>query len=134
MDGTNVNGGNADRAHENLNLKTENMPDLQEIIKVETTTIMDGQEVNGDIKNSLKKGTEFNARKKFYNSSNIIESDTTLNTKGRKRKLSEPDDSSEDSMGFNGFDLQENNEMEPANHVLKKLIGIKDYYYILLKM
>lgn len=123
MDGTNVNGGNADRAHENPNLETDNMPDLREIIKVETATIMDGQEVNGDIKSSLKKGTEFNARKKLYNSSSIIESDTILNTKGRKRKLSEPDDSSEDSMGFNGFDLQENNEMEPASHVLKKLIA-----------
>ncbi|XP_006562936.2 uncharacterized protein LOC412607 isoform X2 [Apis mellifera] len=123
MDGTNVNGGNADRAHENPNLETDNMPDLREIIKVETATIMDGQEVNGDIKSSLKKGTEFNARKKLYNSSSIIESDTILNIKGRKRKLSEPDDSSEDSMGFNGFDLQENNEMEPASHVLKKLIA-----------
>uniref|UniRef100_V9IC91 Uncharacterized protein n=1 Tax=Apis cerana TaxID=7461 RepID=V9IC91_APICE len=58
MDGTNVNGGNADRAHENPNLETDNMPDLREIIKVETATIMDGQEVNGDIKSSLKKGTQ----------------------------------------------------------------------------
>ncbi|OAD62339.1 F-box/LRR-repeat protein 7 [Eufriesea mexicana] len=99
MDGANVNGGNAVGSHENPNLEGGNMPDLQETqIKVETATKMDGQEVNGDIKSSLKKG--------------------------RKRKLSELDDvSSEESMGFNGFDLQGANEIEPARHVLKKLIA-----------
>ncbi|KOC60343.1 F-box/LRR-repeat protein 7 [Habropoda laboriosa] len=75
------------------------MPDLQETQdKVETATKMDGQEVNGDMKGSSKKG--------------------------RKRKLSEPDDlSSEESMEFNGFDTQGDNEMEPGSHVLKKLIA-----------
>ncbi|XP_017758289.1 PREDICTED: uncharacterized protein LOC108549429 isoform X1 [Eufriesea mexicana] len=129
MDGANVNGGNAVGSHENPNLEGGNMPDLQETqIKVETATKMDGQEVNGDIKSSLKKGTELDIRRKLrkfmVNSTSTIESDTTLNTKGRKRKLSELDDvSSEESMGFNGFDLQGANEIEPARHVLKKLIA-----------
>lgn len=136
MDGANVNGGNAVGAHENPNLEVSNMPDLQETqLKVETASKMDGQEVNGDIKGSLKKGTELDVRRKLRkfkaNSTSTIESDTTLNTKGRKRKLSEPDDvSSEESMGFNGFDKQGENEIEPARHVLKKLIGIGVYFVI----
>lgn len=136
MDGANVNGGNADEARENPNLEADSMPDLQEAQdKVETATKMDGQEVNGDIKGSSKKGTALlNVRRKLRKfkamSTSTIESDTTLNTKGRKRKVSEPDDlSSEESMGFNGFDVQGGNETEPGSHVLKKLIGIGDYCY-----
>ncbi|CAK9801388.1 F-box/LRR-repeat protein 7 [Anthophora quadrimaculata] len=129
MDRASLNGGNADRARENPNLETGSMPDLQETQdKVETATKMDGQEVNGDMKGSSKKGMAPNARRKLckfkVNSTSTIESDTILNTKGRKRKLPEPDDlSSEESMEFNGFDLQGDNEMEPGSHVLKKLIA-----------
>ncbi|CAL7943718.1 unnamed protein product [Xylocopa violacea] len=99
MDGVNVNGGNADGARENPNLEAGSMPDLQETqIKVEAAAKMDGQEVNGDIKGSLKKG--------------------------RKRKLSEPDGlTSEESTEFNGFDIQGDSELEPGSHVLKKLIA-----------
>ncbi|XP_076172948.1 uncharacterized protein LOC143149451 isoform X2 [Ptiloglossa arizonensis] len=128
MDGANVNGGNADEARENPNLETGSMPELQETQdNVETTTKMDGQEVNGDIKGSSKKSTTASSRKlhKFKaNSTSIIESDTTLDIKGRKRKLSEIDDaSSEESMEFNGFDIQGANELEPGRHVLRKLIA-----------
>ncbi|XP_076752991.1 uncharacterized protein LOC143424661 isoform X2 [Xylocopa sonorina] len=99
MDGVNVNGGNADEARENPNLEAGSMPDLQETqVKAEAAAKMDGQEVNGDIKGSLKKG--------------------------RKRKLSDPDGlTSEESMEFNGFDIQADSELEPGSHVLKKLIA-----------
>ncbi|XP_076474475.1 uncharacterized protein LOC117158613 isoform X6 [Bombus vancouverensis nearcticus] len=97
MDGINVNGGNADGAREDPNLEAGSVPNLQETqVKVDTPK-MDEQDVNGDIRNSPKKG--------------------------RKRKLSEPDDlSSEESMEFNGFDIQGDNEVELASRVLKKLI------------
>lgn len=139
MDGINVNGGNADGAREDPNLEAGSVPNLQETqVKVDTPK-MDGQDVNGDIRNSPKKGMEINVRRKLRkfkaNSTSTIESDSTLNTKGRKRKLSEPDDlSSEESMEFNGFDIQADNEVEPASHVLKKLIGIGNYCYGLFKM
>nr|XP_033193593.1 uncharacterized protein LOC117158613 isoform X2 [Bombus vancouverensis nearcticus] len=129
MDGINVNGGNADGAREDPNLEAGSVPNLQETqVKVDTPK-MDEQDVNGDIRNSPKKGMEINVRRKLRkfkaNSTSTIESDSTLNTKGRKRKLSEPDDlSSEESMEFNGFDIQGDNEVELASRVLKKLIGI----------
>ena len=102
MDGVNVNGGNADEARDNPNLEAGSMPDLQETQdKVETTIKADSQEVNGDVKGSPKKG--------------------------RKRKLSEPDDvSSEESMEFTGFDIQGANELQRGSYVLKKLIGIAE--------
>ncbi|XP_076638788.1 uncharacterized protein LOC143350607 isoform X1 [Colletes latitarsis] len=129
MDGANVNGGNADEARENPNLESGSMPELQEAQEtVETTIQMDGQEVNGDIKGPSKKSPTPIVRRKLRkfkaNSTSTIESDTTLDTKGRKRKLSEPDDvSSEDSMEFNGFDAQGANDFEPGSHVLRKLIA-----------
>lgn len=133
MDGASVNGGNADEARENPNLETPSMPDLQETqIKVEAAVKMEGQEVNGDIKGPSKNSTAPGVRRKLRkfkaNSTSTIESDSS--TKGRKRKLSEPDDvSSEESTEFNGFDVQGTNDLEPGSHVLKKLIGISHCYY-----
>ncbi|XP_076662681.1 uncharacterized protein LOC143365954 isoform X2 [Andrena cerasifolii] len=127
MDGASVNGGNADEARENPNLETPSMPDLQETqIKVDTVVKMEGQEVNGDIKGPSKKSTTPGVRRKLRkfkaNSTSTIETDSS--TKGRKRKLSEPDDaSSEESTEFNGFDVQGANDLEPGSHVLKKLIA-----------
>ena len=127
MDGASVNGGNADEARENPNLETPSMPDLQETqMKVETAVKMEGQEVNGDIKGPSKKSTTPGVRRKLRkfkaNSTSTIESDSS--TKGRKRKLSEPDDvSSEESTEFNGFDVQGANDLEPGSDVLKKLIA-----------
>nr|XP_034183797.1 uncharacterized protein LOC117605990 isoform X2 [Osmia lignaria] len=129
MDGVNVNGGNADEARDNPNLEAGSMPDLQETQdKVETTIKVDSQEVNGDVKGSPKKGMIPHIREKLCkfkaNSTSIIESDTMLNIKGRKRKLSEPDDvSSEESMEFTGFDIQGANELQRGSYVLKKLIA-----------
>lgn len=131
MDGTNVNGGNADVARaEEPNLETVTMPDIQEPQDkpADVEIKLEPQEVNGDIKGSPKKGSSPTVRRKLRkfkaNSTSTIETDTTLDAKGRKRKLSEPDDvSSEDSTEFNGFDAQGANEMEPGSHVLKKLIA-----------
>ena len=132
MDGANVNGGNADGAREEPNLDAASMPNVQASqVKVESATQMDGQDVNGDIKSSLKKGMELNVKRKQFDadSNSIVESDTILNTKGCKRKLSELDDlNSEESMEFNGFDTRDYNEVEQASHILKKLIGIGNYY------
>lgn len=128
MDGASVNGGNADEVRENSNLEMTEMPEYEQMqIKVEPTIKMECQEVNGDIKSSSKKSPPPVVRRKLRkfkaNSTSTIESDTS--TKGRKRKLSEPDDvSSEESMEFNGFDVQGDNEMETGSHVLRKLIGI----------
>ncbi|XP_033331741.2 uncharacterized protein LOC117223527 isoform X1 [Megalopta genalis] len=127
MDGANVNGGNADEARETPNLEMTEIPELPEMqIKVEVTGKMECQEVNGDIKASPKTSPILVARRKLRkfkaNSTSTPESDTS--TKGRKRKLSEPDNvSSEESMEFNGFDTQGDNEMEPGSHVLRKLIA-----------
>ncbi|XP_043509426.1 uncharacterized protein LOC122528414 isoform X3 [Frieseomelitta varia] len=127
MDGANVNGGNADGAREEPNLDAASMPNVQASqTKVESATQMDGQDVNGDIKSSLKKGMEVNVKRKQFDadSNSIVESDTMLNTKGCKRKLSELDDlNSEESMEFNGFDTRDYNEVEQASHILKKLIA-----------
>ena len=131
MDGANMNGGNADGAREEPNLDAASMPNVQASqTKVELATQMDGQDVNGDIKSSLKKGMEVNVKRKQFDadSNSIVESDTMLNTKGCKRKLSELDDlNSEESMEFNGFDTRDYNEVEQASHILKKLIGIGNY-------
>ncbi|XP_031830466.2 uncharacterized protein LOC116426104 isoform X1 [Nomia melanderi] len=127
MDGASVNGGNADEVRENSNLEMTEMLEFEEMpIKVESTIKMDCQEVNGDVKSSPKKSPPPVVRRKLRkfkaNSTSTIESDTS--TKGRKRKLSEPDDvSSEESMEFNGFDVQGDNEMETGSHVLRKLIA-----------
>lgn len=137
MDGVNVNGGNADEARDNPNLEAGSMPDLQETQdKVETTIKADSQEVNGDVKGSPKKGMIPHIREKLCkfkaNSTSTIESDTMLNIKGRKRKHSEPDDvSSEESMEFTGFDIQGANELQRGSYVLKKLIGIGNYCFLI---
>ncbi|XP_054015205.1 uncharacterized protein LOC128896072 isoform X4 [Hylaeus anthracinus] len=127
MDDANVNGGNADEARENPNLETGSMPELQETQdNVETTAKIDGQEVNGDIKGSSKKSpiVRRKMRKFKANSTSTIESDTPLDTKGRKRKLSEPDDaSSDESMEVYGFDVQEAKNVQLRIHILRKLIA-----------
>ncbi|XP_015438434.1 PREDICTED: uncharacterized protein LOC107193494 isoform X1 [Dufourea novaeangliae] len=127
MDGANVNGGNAEEARDNPNLELIGMSEIEETqVKVESIAIMDGQEVNGDVKGSSKRSPTPVVRRKLRkfkaNSTSTIESDTS--TKERKRKLSELDDvSSEESMEFNGFDAQWANEMEPGSNVLRKLIA-----------
>ncbi|KAG7197587.1 hypothetical protein KM043_006053 [Ampulex compressa] len=149
MDDANVNGGNADVARENPNLELVAMPDLQEVEEkaASTTEKMDGQEVNGDLKGLGKNSPTPPVRRKLRkfkaNSTSTIETDAVLGQRGRKRKLSEPDDmSSEESMEFNGFDVQGANELEPGSHVLKKLIAeaevaeaqlIKRYRYSMSK-
>lgn len=94
MDGANVNGGNAEEAREEPNLETTaSMPDLQETqVKQEVVMMeMDGEEVNGDIKDSPKKAATPTVRRKLRkfkaNSTSSIENDT--GTRGRKRKLSD---------------------------------------------
>ncbi|XP_014599198.1 PREDICTED: uncharacterized protein LOC106784318 isoform X2 [Polistes canadensis] len=91
---------------------------------------MDGQEVNGDLKGSVKKNPATTVKTKLRkfkaNSTSSIENDINLSItrEGRKRKLSEPDDaSSEESIGFNGFDLQGADELDTGSHVLRKLIA-----------
>ncbi|KAK2588674.1 hypothetical protein KPH14_001573 [Odynerus spinipes] len=130
MDGTNVNGGNAKVARNVSNLDGVSMPDLQESEnKTSTATAdMDGQEVNGDLKGVTKKtastAVKTKLRKFKANSTSSIENDANLSTRGRKRKLSEPDDaSSEESTEFNGFDSQGVNDLDTGSHVLKKLIA-----------
>ncbi|XP_076247077.1 uncharacterized protein LOC143187029 isoform X2 [Calliopsis andreniformis] len=131
MEEANVNGGNAEEAREIPNLETTaSMPDLQETL-VKEEIVMDGEELNGDLTDSPKKSgsttpiVKRKLRKFKANSTSTIENDTVM--KGRKRKLSEPDDlSSEESTGFNGFDAQGGNDLVPGSQVLKKLIGIAE--------
>ncbi|XP_012278875.1 uncharacterized protein LOC105698850 isoform X2 [Orussus abietinus] len=128
MDGADVNGGNAEVARDDPNLENVGVPDSQEesLDASSESPKMDEQEVNGDLKGTIKKGSPGVRRKlrKFKaNSTSTIESDKPK-TRGRKRKLSEPDDaSSEGSAEFNGFDAQGTEDLEPGNHVLKKLIA-----------
>ncbi|XP_012149147.1 uncharacterized protein LOC100881143 isoform X2 [Megachile rotundata] len=133
MDGVNVNGGNANEARADPNLEAESMPDLHEMqIKIEPTIKVESQEVNGDIMGSARKGMIPHIREELSkfkaDSTSTTESDDTIfNTKGRKRKHSDTDDvSSEESVEFNGFDIQGTNELQPGSHILKKLIGIAE--------
>ncbi|KMQ93271.1 f-box lrr-repeat protein 7 [Lasius niger] len=132
MDGANVNGGNAEESREDSNLESGGgdgggvtavlMED-----SLSKTTAADAQEVNGDLKSSSKKHDAPFPRRKMRklkaNSTSTVESDATepLGTRGRKRKFSELEDSSEDSE-FNGFDSK-GLELQPGSHVLKKLIA-----------
>lgn len=135
MDGANVNGGNAEESREDSNLESGGdgvgvTAGLLEDSPSSKTTVQgnaDAQEVNGDLKGSSKKHDAPFSRRKMrklkVNSTSTVEGDAAepLATRGRKRKFSELDDSSEDSE-FNGFDSK-GLELQPGSHVLKKLIG-----------
>lgn len=142
MDGANVNGGNAEESREDSNLESGGdgggvTAVLMEDSLSNKTTAADAQEVNGDLKSSSKKHDAPFPRRKMRklkaNSTSTVESDATepLGTRGRKRKFSELEDSSEDSE-FNGFDSK-GLELQPGSHVLKKLIGSIRYYDSVLK-
>ncbi|XP_072756087.1 uncharacterized protein [Anoplolepis gracilipes] len=132
MDGANVNGGNAEVTREDSNLESGDggvttVPMEESFSDKTSAANADTQEVNGDLKGSSKKhGAPFPRRKMKKlktNSTSTIESDAMgpLETRGRKRKFSELEDSSEDSE-FNGFDSK-GLELQPGSHVLRKLIA-----------
>jgi len=146
MDGASMNGGNAETSHENSNL--EGVDGGAAILMAETQDSSsnkmqptsgdnaDAQEVNGDLKGTIRKSDMPSPRRKLKkyksNSAGIIESDSmeTLVIRERKRKLSDAfdDASSEDSTGeFNGFDSQ-GLELQPGSDVLSKLIGSIRYF------
>lgn len=141
MDGANVNGGNAEESREDSNLESGGDGGGVTAVLMEDSlsnkTAADAQEVNGDLKSSSKKHDAPFPRRKMRklkaNSTSTVESDATeqLGTRGRKRKFSELEDSSEDSE-FNGFDSK-GLELQPGSHVLKKLIGSIRYYDSVLK-
>ncbi|XP_029174154.1 uncharacterized protein LOC114942858 [Nylanderia fulva] len=134
MDGANVNGGNAEESREDSNLESggdgvvASAELMDDSLSGKTAPeSADAQEVNGDLKGSAKKHDAPYPRRKVRklkaNSTSAVEGDATTGphaTRGRKRKLSELDDSSEDSE-FNGFD--KGLELQPGSHVLKKLIA-----------
>ena len=128
MDSADINGGNAEVACESSNLETVEQPEKQPedpeepmegVLEVE-------QEINGDLQDASKSSSSpprRNLRKSKANSTSTIESDAKPKMKGRKRKLSGPDISSEESTDFNGFDSHCFNSSEAGNLVLQKLIG-----------
>lgn len=148
MDSTNVNGGNAEVSQEDSNLNesigsSSNsvvLPGDTPVTPIETQHSTgkvspteagnaDTQEVNGDFKSSfMKRPTTPSSRKKHLkfkaNSASTFESDTEMmETRVNKRKFVDLDDvSSDDSLGFSGFDLQLHSEMRGTS-ILKKLIG-----------
>lgn len=138
MDGASVNGGNAEAPREDPNLESGGdaaVPtDTRDAGLGKTPPSAggnaDAQEVNGDLKGSVRKPGTPSPRRKLRrfkaNSTGTLESDAEMpGTRGRKRKLSEIDDASseDDTMEFNGFESQGLNEVQPGSHVLKKLIG-----------
>lgn len=148
MDDTNVNGGNAEVPREDSNLnesigggsgdsvvspgdtpltsiETQHSPG--KVSPVESSNA-DAQEVNGDLKSTFKKRPiSPSSRKKQLkfkaNSASTLDSDVEMGeTRLNKRKLTDFDDgSSDDALGFSGFDHQVN-EMRGTD-ILKKLIG-----------
>lgn len=158
MDGTNVNGGNAEVSREDSNLNESIggssgdsvvLPGDTPVTPVETqhsagkaspteAGSADTQEVNGDFKSSFKKRpTTPSSRKKQLkfkaNSASTFESDAEMTeTRVNKRKFTDLDEaSSDDSLGFSGFDLQVLSEMRGSS-ILKKLIGNILYYRLRL--
>lgn len=151
MDDTNVNGGNAEvpREDSNLNVSIDGGSGGDGVVLPSDTTPTipveaqhpsgkespseggnaEAQEVNGDLKSTFKKRpVSPSSRKKQLkfkaNFASTLESDVEMGeTRLNKRKLTEVDDgSSDDSLGFSGFDLQVISEMRSSN-ILKKLIG-----------
>ncbi|XP_012256554.2 titin homolog [Athalia rosae] len=128
MDVVDLNGGNAELMP---NLEKLSNPNTIENDPLDIGDDMIGQdeedsEVNGEVKNSGKKGTpgKRKMRKSKANSTSTIESGTKPKTRGQKRKLSEREEvSSEESMEFNGFDVQSSGTEETSSHILKKLIA-----------
>ena len=129
MDNPDVNGGNAEVACEGSNLETVEQSEKQsdkkseELMEVVQENV---QEVNGDFQDTSKTSSTLgkrNLRLTKANSTSIVERDAKLKMKGRKRKLSELDISSEDSMDFSGFDSHCCNDFESGNLILQKLIG-----------
>lgn len=139
-----MNGGNAETPRDDSNLEISGTDATllteSQNSACKTPPIVggnaDAQELNGDLKASSRKPGAPTTRRKLRkfktNSTGTVEIDMEIHgTRGRKRKLSELDGaSSEDSMEFTGFDLQGIGEIQPASHVLKKLIGT--YYSWLL--
>ncbi|XP_033207190.1 uncharacterized protein LOC117166881 [Belonocnema kinseyi] len=125
MDSVAVNGGNAEVACEGFNLETVEQPEKQSEQKSEEPMEVveeNVQEVNGDVKDISSPGKR-NLRKTKANSTSTVESDAKPKMKGRKRKLSEPDINSEDSVDFSGFDKHCFNNSQTGNLVLQKLIA-----------
>lgn len=125
MDSVAVNGGNAEVACEGFNLEIVEQPEKQSEKKSEEPMEVvqeNVREVNGDVKDISSPGKR-NLRKTKANSTSTVESDAKPKMKGRKRKLSEPDINSEDSVDFSGFDRHGFNNSQSGNLVLQKLIG-----------
>ncbi|XP_015587032.1 uncharacterized protein LOC107263886 isoform X2 [Cephus cinctus] len=130
MEGADVNGGNVEVAREDPNLDILDTPGLQEEVVSQKSDSgkMDEQEINGDVKIAIKRETTPSARRKLRkfkaNSTSTMETDSKPQTRGYKRKLSDPDEnSSEESTEFNGFDSQGIEHTDTGSHVLKKLIA-----------
>ncbi|XP_043461937.1 uncharacterized protein LOC122498306 isoform X3 [Leptopilina heterotoma] len=131
METADLNGGNAEVACESSNLETveEQIEKQSEGEKPEETNEIE-QEINGDttdLSKSVTSPTRRTLRKTKANSTSnveaVVESDAKPKMKGCKRKLSDPEMNSEESLDFTGFDSRYFDNSDTGNLVLQKLIA-----------
>lgn len=127
MEIADVNGGNAEVACESSNLETVEQPEKQTEEKIEESKEPE-QEMNGDsadLSKTVGSPMRRTLRKTKANSTSTVEaveSDAKPKMKGCKRKHSDPDINSDDSLDFTGFDSRFDIS-DSGNLVLQKLIG-----------